>query len=108
MPAPLFPSVSIKRKYIPGSCKVSGGALCYDYRNGSSVCKPYCEFMPEISDVQCESLGPQARQDYFQLQLHVVALEPARGVSTSELAAAVALTRHIDGGELYRSINARK
>jgi hypothetical protein len=55
-PAPLFPPVSTKHGHIPGSCEVSAGALCYDYRNGSSVYKPSRQLMPEISGMQRESL----------------------------------------------------
>lgn len=56
-PAPLFPPVSIKNERIPGACGVSAGALCYDYRNGSSVYKPSRQLMPEISGMQRESLA---------------------------------------------------
>ena len=55
--APLFPPVSIKRERIPGSCDVSAGALCYDYRNGSSVYKPSRQLMLEISGMQRESVA---------------------------------------------------
>jgi hypothetical protein len=56
-PAPLFPPVATKRERIPGSCEVSGNALCYDYRHGGSVFKPSRELMPEISGMQRESIG---------------------------------------------------
>ena len=56
-PAPLFAPVSTKREHIPGSCGVSTGALCYDYRNGNSVYKPSLQLMPEISGMQRESLA---------------------------------------------------
>lgn len=56
-PAPLFPLVLNKREHIPGSCGVSEGALCYDYRNGSSVYKPSRQLMPEINGMQRESVA---------------------------------------------------
>jgi hypothetical protein len=56
-PAPLFPLDSIKHEHIPGSCELSAGALCYDYRNGSSVYKPSRQLMPEISGMQRESVA---------------------------------------------------
>lgn len=56
-PAPLFPPVSNKHERIPGSCETSAGALCYDYRNGSSVYKPSRQLMPEISGMQSESVA---------------------------------------------------
>ncbi len=56
-PTPLFLPVSTKREHIPGSCGVSTGPLCYDYRSGSSVYKPSLQLMPEISGMQRESLA---------------------------------------------------
>jgi hypothetical protein len=56
-PVPLFPPVSAKHEHIPGSCEASAGALCYDYRNGSSVYKPSQQLMPGISGMQRESIA---------------------------------------------------
>ncbi len=56
-PAPLFPPVSSRLEHIPGACGESSGALCYDYRNGSSVYKPSRQLMPEISGMRPESVA---------------------------------------------------
>ena len=55
--APLFTPDSTKREHIPGSCEISSGALCYDYRNGAAVYKPSRQLMPEISGMQRESVA---------------------------------------------------
>jgi hypothetical protein len=65
-PAPLFLQVSVEHEHIPGSCDVSAGALCYDYRNGSSVYKPSRQLMPEISGMQSESVALKRNKITFK------------------------------------------
>lgn len=53
---PQLALISTQPEHVPGSCEISAAALCYDYRNRSSVYKPSRQFMPMIGGLQRESL----------------------------------------------------
>jgi hypothetical protein len=52
----LAPPKALDREPIPGSCSISGGALCYDYRTGRAVFTPARELMPDISGMRRENI----------------------------------------------------